>query len=195
MNADPADCFDLRPDYCSDNSYLIEHNLFDLTYGKDSRGSDIRHIRGLFPEKATLRIGDSRQQSTPANAFQSENPETNPMLTGKLFLEPSGKIYIAIGKKEQLSTLRYADLPETVAQAEKDRQQIADRIRLHTPDPYINTLGGIAAIAGDAIWDSIVYQHGAVGWRMPLSGWRGAYVADVLGWHEREKTHFSNYAQ
>lgn len=39
-----------------------------------------------------------------------------------------------------------------------------------------------------------VWLHGAVGWRMPLSGWRAAYVGDVLGWHDRARTHFDNYA-
>jgi hypothetical protein len=37
-------------------------------------------------------------------------------------------------------------------------------------------------------------MHGAVAWRMRLNGWRGAYVADVLGWHDRAKKHFSSYA-
>lgn len=26
------------------------------------------------------------------------------------------------------------------------------------------------------------------------SGWRAAYVGDVLGWHDRARTHFDNYA-
>ncbi len=29
---------------------------------------------------------------------------------------------------------------------------------------------------------------------MHLNAWRGAYVADPLGWHDRAKTHFSSYA-
>jgi hypothetical protein len=29
---------------------------------------------------------------------------------------------------------------------------------------------------------------------MRLNGWRGAYVADVLGWHDRAKKHFNSYA-
>ena len=28
---------------------------------------------------------------------------------------------------------------------------------------------------------------------MPLNGWRGAYAADWLGWHDRAKTHFNGY--
>ena len=43
-------------------------------------------------------------------------------------------------------------------------------------------------------WDGEVWLHGAIGWRMPLSGWRAAYTGDVLGWHDRARTHFNAYA-
>jgi len=80
-------------------------------------------------------------------------------------------------------------------EAEHLRQEIAGRLRFDTPDPYFNTLGGTLAIAADAIWSGQVWLHGAVGWRMPLSGWRAAYVGDVLGWHDRARTHFDAYAK
>lgn len=74
-------------------------------------------------------------------------------------------------------------------------RELAGRIRITTPDPYFNTLGGALAVAADGIWgEEGVWLHGAVGWRMPLSGWRAAYVGDVLGWHDRARTHFDNYA-
>ena len=42
--------------------------------------------------------------------------------------------------------------------------------------------------------DGQVWLHGAVGWRMPLSGWRAAYTGDALGWHDRARKHFDAYA-
>ena len=64
--------------------------------------------------------------------------------------------------------------------AEDARKVLASRIRFTTPDPYFNTLGGALAVAADGIWDGQVWLHGAVGWRMPLSGWRAAYTGDAL---------------
>lgn len=78
--------------------------------------------------------------------------------------------------------------------AEKWREGIASRLQLDTPDPYLNTLGGTLAMAADGIWDGTTWLHGAVGWRMPLPGWRAAYAGDVLGWHDRSKSHFDAYA-
>lgn len=78
--------------------------------------------------------------------------------------------------------------------AEDARKVLASRIRFTTPDPYFNTLGGALAVAADGIWDGQVWLHGAVGWRMPLSGWRAAYTGDALGWHDRARKHFDAYA-
>ena len=78
--------------------------------------------------------------------------------------------------------------------AEEARKAPASRIRFSTPDPYFNTLGGTLAVAADGIWDGEVWLHGAVGWRMPLSGWRAAYTGDALGWHDRARKHFDAYA-
>jgi len=52
----------------------------------------------------------------------------------------------------------------------------------------------VLGIAADAVWEDPSFMHGAVAWRMRLNGWRGAYVADVLGWHDRARKHFDGYA-
>src|SRR5690606_11910979 len=83
---------------------------------------------------------------------------------------------------------------EQFLHAEEARKQLANRVKVRTPDSYINTLGGALAFAADAIWEAPAYRHGAVAWRMPLNGWRGAYVADPLGWHDRARLHFGSYA-
>lgn len=86
-----------------------------------------------------------------------------------------------------------ADKPRFDA-AMNETRQLQNRITISTPDPFVNTLGSTLSAAGDAIWDGTTWQHGAVGWRMPLSGWRGAYTGDFLGWHDRAVTHFDAYA-
>jgi len=73
--------------------------------------------------------------------------------------------------------------------------EICERIRFETPDPYINTLGSTLALAADGDWDGQTWLHGCVGWRMPLAGWRAAYVGDVLGWNDRQCSHFDAYAK
>lgn len=78
--------------------------------------------------------------------------------------------------------------------AERAAQDLNNRLIIKTPDPYLNTLGGILAAAADGIWDGQTWLHGAIGWRMALNGWRAAYTGDCLGWHDRARTHFDAYA-
>lgn len=78
--------------------------------------------------------------------------------------------------------------------AETAHRMLMSRFKIETPDAYLNTLGGALMAAADGIWDGEVWLHGAVGWRMPLSGWRAAYTGDALGWHDRARTHFEAYA-
>jgi hypothetical protein len=72
---------------------------------------------------------------------------------------------------------------------------LQNRIEFKTPNPYINTLGSALTFAADGDWDGQTWLHGCIGWRMPLAGWRAAYVGDVLGWNDRQVSHFNAYAK
>ena len=80
-------------------------------------------------------------------------------------------------------------------QAKKHYRELSHRIQFRTPDSYINALGGALVLAADGDWDGQTWLHGCVGWRMPLAGWRAAYVGDVLGWNDRQRSHFDAYAK
>jgi len=170
---DPYDSFDLKPEYCSGNVYTINKNCFNLKFGK----KEIRYMAGIFPEQSKLSI-------------ESEYP----VLDGKLSVAGSKTYYMALQTSNLGKTLSYSDLTDCFAKSEAARVKLASRIKINTPDPYFNTLGGTLAVAADGIWSGEVWLHGAVGWRMPLSGWRAAYTGDALGWHDRARAHFSAYA-
>lgn len=73
-------------------------------------------------------------------------------------------------------------------------ETLAERVRFTTPDPMLNTLGSTLVLAADGAWDGETWLHGAIGWRMPLAGWRAGYLGDVLGWNDRAVRHFDAYA-
>ncbi|MDO4932834.1 MAG: DUF4450 domain-containing protein [Prevotellaceae bacterium] len=74
-------------------------------------------------------------------------------------------------------------------------EDLASRVSFTTPDPYLNTLGSALTLAADGAWDGSTWLHGAIGWRMPLAGWRAGYLGDVLGWNDRAVSHFDAYAR
>jgi hypothetical protein len=185
IGADPESSFYLQPDYCKDNTYTINKNSFHLLYGTG------KVLSGIFPATSSIHLADATQQENPLALLQS-NTSAAPVITGKMAITNSAQ-YFLIQPADTLM-IAYKNLVQQFNAAETARKKLAGRVKVITPDPWINTLGGALAIAADAIWEAPTYLHGAVAWRMRLPAWRGPYVADALGWHDRARMHFSSYA-
>lgn len=194
LGVDDPDAFALKPDACENNRYTINQNSFSLEYGQGTKGGPLK-IKGVFPEKSLLKEASPYAVMTPLGLWDSSVPGNKPVLVSKTILDKSEVYYFSI-KKEDNNSLNYTRLKNEFDKAETKRKEIAETVKINTPDPYFNTLGGVLSIAADGIWDdaSNTWQHGAVGWRMPLNGWRAAYAGDVIGWHERSRKHFDGYA-
>jgi len=215
IGADPESSFYLKPEYCTDNVFQLNKNAFSLFYGKgkvlsEDERYEIQHfpdkakekgiaeekkeLYGVFPLTAKLALADANQQSSPIGLQQSK-PGTLPVLTASLNIEAGKAFYFLIQNPKTEKVSDYKVLASVFEKAENARKSLAERVMINTPDAYINTLGGALAVAADGIWEAPSYLHGAVAWRMRLNAWRGAYVADPLGWHDRAKLHFSSYAK
>jgi len=173
LNVDPFDCFYLKPEYCKGNIITIDKNNFSLVFGSKKD----RKLTGSFPVGAHLSVDASL-----------------PVLLGKMTLGTASTYYLAIQVSDKSEQLAYSGLSTIFEKSETYRKNLASQIKIDTPDPYFNTLGGALSVAADAIWSGETWLHGAVGWRMPLSGWRAAYTGDALGWHDRAQKHFDAYA-
>jgi len=95
---------------------------------------------------------------------------------------------------EGLHLVECSDGATLMATCLQQNDRTARRIRFNTPDPYINALDDALLFAADGAWDGKTWLHGAIGWRTQLNGWRGGYLADVLGYNDRARSHFSAYA-
>jgi hypothetical protein len=190
IGADPESSFYLQPAYCINNKYDIAANSFTVNYGE----ATAKKLEGIFPAAITLHTASANQQQSPLTTDQSVTTDT-PLVCGKLTLKNADTMYYMVRQPgKEAGTLTYKELPAAFKATEATRKMLAERVQLNTPDPWINTLGGALSMAADGIWDSPTYMHGAIAWRMRLPAWRGAYVADPLGWHDRARTHFSSYA-
>ena len=103
--------------------------------------------------------------------------------------------YFSIDGANRLSTAENAQMQPRFDAAETWRNKLASSVVFKTPDAYLNTVGGALVMAADGAWNGKVWQHGAVGWRMSLPGWRGAYMGDFLGMQDRQRIHFDAYAK
>lgn len=177
IGADPASSFDLKPEYCEDNVYQVKENSFVVHFKiKNEKTS----LTGIFPKATAL----------SQDFFESY---TQPYLVGLSALKAHQEDYFYIGNREDIKD--ETQLKSLFEKTESLRLTLAGRVTLHTPDSFINVLGSTLAMAADAIYEYPGYLHGAVAWRMRLNAWRGAYVADPLGWHDRARSHFESYAK
>ncbi len=194
IGADPETVFYMLPEYTRHNYYEIEENQqkFTVDYGWNSEEKiTTKKLNGSFP-KGEVKLGSVHQLKTPIELFNSK-ADSLPVLTGTVESLNSDGVYWKIENPESTENTDSDDLVVDFRKAEKKLEEYEGRVNLKTPDPYLNKLGEALAYAGDAIWEAPAYLHGAVAWRMHLNAWRGASVANPLGWHDRAESHFESY--
>ena len=213
MGPDPESSFYLKPENCVDNNYSLSSNSFLLKYGTGVvaewdpyvnknfvtdtvaavKIGTAQRLTGIVPPSSDIHIANAAEQVSPLLLYQSGKSKT-PLVTGTLNVSSNEPYFFAFQKPGDEKIISYEMIPALFDQAEAARKKIAERVIVKTPDPFINTLGGVLSIAADAVWETPTFMHGAIGWRMRLNGWRGPYVGDVLSWHDRAKTHFKAYS-
>ena len=120
------------------------------------------------------------------------NDTIHPILIGSAEIKKEA-LYICIYRNEAGAS---AHNPEAEFAARSAQlTSLAASLTLDTPDEYLNTLGPAISIAAETIWDAHAQcvLHGGVAWRTMLAGWRGPYVLDALGNHDRAQQHFRHW--
>jgi hypothetical protein len=212
--------FQLQPEFCRDNTFLIEDHKFRLH-------SKTATIAGLAPAGSKLALADANRWATLDGLLASAaSPGKTPALAvvvGQTKIDSRQPAFLALQRVAQdgpalvdLPTYReitrdvgapsrapqllpaysVEQLPQIFTATERARQELAARIVVDTPDPYINAAAAALCLAADAVWDEPqgAFMHGAVAWRTRLLGWRGPYSGDALGWHSRARRHLSYWA-
>lgn len=194
LGVDDPNAFALKPESCENNIYIIKNNTFTLEYGQATKGG-VRQTTGIFPAESQLKTASPYFMMTTTDLWKSVAADNRPIVVAKIPIKDKKAIDFVI-KSNDAVQLSANDLGKAFDAAEARRKEIAGTVKITTPDPYFNTLGGVLSIAADGIWDEVTdcWQHGAVGWRMPLNGWRAAYVGDAIGWHDKARKHFDGYA-
>jgi len=192
LGVDDPTAFNLKPEGCEGNVFDLDKNHFVLSYGQNTKDGE-RKTSALFPENSELKIASPYKMMTPRMVWQSSAKNNYPIVVAGNDLQSNETLYIAL-KASENTNLAYSDPAKIFIEAEKKRSEIAGTVKISTPDPYFNPLGGVLSTAADGIWEPDCWQHGAIGWRMPLNGWRAAYVGDAVGWHDRARAHFDGYA-
>jgi len=182
LNGDPnlARVWNLQPADCEGAKVAVAGTSFSYT-------SAVGTMTCTGPAGGRVIAGDSSKWESAKDLLDSK-ATNSPVAVGRAAI--GNGIYVAIQKSDQ----PVADPAALFAESERYREQVAQRVTVDTPDPFINASIGAMCIAADDIFQSPTFMHGANAWRTPLLGWRGPYAMDVLGWHDRAQTHLSYWA-
>lgn len=140
------------------------------------------------------RAGDIGKFDGPEAFDAPAQPKMLSTVAGIMSQKGAAELYFSVDNTV-LSTGKNSEMAKRYQAAEQWRSDLASSVIFNTPDAYLNPVGGTMVMAADGAWNGQVWTHGAVGWRMPLPGWRAAYMGDFLGMFDRQRIHFDAYAK
>lgn len=173
-----------RPDSCKDNQFSLVSNGFTLT-ATDENAPEIS-LRASAGAEPVLR--DASTWESPATLLASQSGGL-PVGVGVVDLSKTREFFLSVkvaGEPWQAETEISLRTPaEEFAAGEERIRELASRIEINTPDPFINAAAGAVAHALDGVWYPPSFVHGAMLWNARYPGWRTTYGATVGGWHDR----------
>ena len=192
-----SEFFQLRPEECEGNEYTRFPQAGDWTDFQLTSKAATLHIRSR-PGRVAI-LGSDVWNSAPAvvtgDASTVAKP-SRPILVGSIPFAADHAAYLTIVRLEQPTEIPHFVPPIAddatdlwFAKRSAEVEAVASALKVDTPDPYINASAAALSIAAETIWDQKqqCVMHGGVAWRQALAGWRGPYVLDVLGQHDRTK--------
>ncbi len=186
----PADCSGQK--ITVTNSAAASSSLAD-TFTLESKAGT---FRGTLSAPGRWSVGDATVATGLDKLLTSVATDAHPVAIGRVTVAPYSLAFMAIQRSAQGTPIVRdpASLDVVFEDAEAYRQSVASRVTVDTPDPFVNAIPAAIAISGDALWAQSTVMHGNSAWRMPLLGWRGQYVLDAYGWHDRAREHFRLWA-
>jgi hypothetical protein len=219
-----SEYFQLRPAFASDNRFVLEAAGFTLRSAHATivgivpsgarqqlaKAEDWNALPALFAQGAPSAMASppARPVVVGVAAFLPEHPlllslqrvqDTSPAAPElSVYSEvtaPGAGTQTTAKPTEVLPAFTPDELPLRFSEAEKHFKELRERVRIETPDPYLNASMGALNVVSDALWDTDAHaiMHGSIAWRTKLLGWRGPYVLDELGWHQRARENFESW--
>jgi len=190
-----AQFFQVRAEECNDNRYWLDTETAD-SRPASRLSSPAGELLLTFPEGSTLQVRsfDDWGHSPLGGAPPANAAPHQPILSGSCRLTSTAQ-YLTVQVIEAAAHNEGTDPDVAFAARSREVAAIADTLRFDTPDAYLNAVAPALAVAAEAIWDPLdgCVMHGAVAWRVALVGWRGPYVFDAIGQHERTRANLRHW--
>ena len=124
----------LRPEDCEKHEFKLTATGFESR----SPGYKDRTLVGTVPPGSSLKVADADRLGSPKSLLES-SPGPHSIVVGRKAMRPGEPLLLALDRLAPgAATPRADDLPAGLAAGEARRMAIAERVRVSTPDPYMN---------------------------------------------------------
>jgi hypothetical protein len=175
------------PGDCSNNQIKIDGRKYLVSLMDSTNQTSHFTVSGSCSINAKTFVGDASVWNE-ANKMNQSKSHDLPILNGKIPLEKEKTIYWAFQAFNANETvdLTETENPENVfAEGKKRTDSFNERLKINTPDPYLNAVARASVAVVDGTWYPPVFVHGAMQWNNRFPGWRTIFGGTMYGWHER----------
>jgi hypothetical protein len=186
------------PEECANNEVEIRDETFFVKLTEDKANGDaLFTVAGKCSEPVNAVRGEASAWSDVGALMQSKFRNL-PLLTGRVTIQKGKSVFWAFEAffKSVPPDLSRINKPETAfMEGGKRTDGFGERLRIRTPDPFLNAIAQASVAAVDGTWYPPVFVHGALQWNMRFPGWRTIFGGTMYGWHNRVRDEARFYTQ
>ena len=203
--------WDFEPEDCKNNLVELKGGSFILNLSDQNEpGKKLFSVAGISSSSSKVVVTDASMWSN--RAIQNTSIQSGlPLLIGKISPENNQPVYWAfqalrdVGNESTLAKgeggigsnnhlLKSSLKSEVVfAEGKKRTDSFKNRLKINTPDPYLNTIAQASVAVVDGTWYPPVFVHGGMQWNSRFPGWRTIFGGTMYGWHDRVKEQANFY--
>jgi hypothetical protein len=174
---------------CKDNLVKIDVRNYTVSLMDSTNQKSYFTVAGSCSVNSKTFVGDASDWNS-GNKLNQSKAKDLPILNGKISFEKGKQVYWAFEAFNENETIDIAgtENPENVfSEGKKRTDSFKNRLKINTPDSYLNAIAQASVAAVDGTWYPPVFVHGALQWNNRFPGWRTIFGGTMYGWHDRVK--------
>ncbi|HBE43680.1 MAG TPA: hypothetical protein DDW27_21285 [Bacteroidales bacterium] len=180
--------WDFTPGECRNNQIETDGNIFFITVPDSAHENDeLFRVAIKCNSDSESGTGEALLWNDPA-VFNGSQADSLPVLKGIIIPDDRKTIYWAFEAFNKGSTIdlsKVSDAEIAFTEGVKRTESFENRLKINTPDPYLNAAARASVAAIDGTWHPPVFVHGAMAWSVRFPGWRTIFGGTMYGWHDR----------
>lgn len=179
--------WDFVPEECLNNTLKVDRLISFTSLTDNASNETLFTVAGKCSSTSEPTIGDASLWEN-IDEFQKSTHGKLPIMKGTINLESKKAVYWAFEAFDKVDNpdLSHVINPENAfAEGIKRTDSFLRRLKINTPDPYLNAVAQASVAAIDGTWYPPVFHHGAMLWNVRLPGWRTIFGGTMYGWHDR----------